>query len=244
MSKQEIYLVESGWRGALQALRQARPTAALGGVIAVAVFWVLAIPNGHVSGAALTKSALPIAPLLALAVASSVAQRSRSGGRRSDLALTRLNVLVNTMNAGLLMLTLSAYSLQIGLSFASPDLPLRLAASGFAVGLYLLSAISGVLWCPRSIPSSKADEDQAAVRDVKWLPWIMGAQGSLVGIGVFLGVWMTHNPSAWDDLLMIGLSSLLSMLTVFFGILFLYRTGFLALNPIPPEVQEEFGLRP
>jgi hypothetical protein len=143
----------------------------------------------------------------------------------------------------LFLLTLSGYFLILALGIASTSTGIPSAYPTLTVALYVLSAIAAIVWSPRSLPRSKSDDDMAIARSARWLPWLIGMQGSLVGIGVFLGVFAARSRAAWGPLALSGLGALGATLCVTFSILMFYRFAFLALHPVPIEVQEEFGLR-
>lgn len=243
MNAQAMNPVPSAWRGAIRALQLARPTMALGGLFVVAVFWLLTGLRPGFSRSSLLRDALPLPPLLILAVVSTVMQLVRRRRSRADLVLTSWVVLVNTLTGGFFLVTLSAYSLLLAIQATTRGLDYPAAIPAFVVGLYAFSTVSAVVWSPRSIPMSRADDDQAAARDVKWLPLILGAQASLIGLGVFLSAFAARTKPDYGYLWLGGVSALGAAFMVFFGVLFVYRFVFLALHPIPPEVQEEFGLR-
>lgn len=143
---------------------------------------------------------------------------------------------------GVMLLSLSAYLLRVATDFATQltELPPWIVSSLLA--LYGLSAAAAVAWAPSSLPRSAEDDAQAAQRGMRWLPWVIGLQGALIGLGVFLGAWFMHNEISLGGLFFVGLSSLAAFLMVMFGILGLHRFVVLALNPIPPEIQDEFSL--
>ena len=144
---------------------------------------------------------------------------------------------------GVMLLSLSAYFLRVATDFATQltELPPWVVSSLLA--LYGLSAAAAIAWAPSSIARSAEDDAQSAQRGMRWLPWVIGLQASLVGLGVFLGAWFMHNEISLGGLFFVGLSSLAAFLMVMFGILGLYRFVVLTLNPIPPEIQHEFGMR-
>lgn len=237
------YGIVSSWRSALKDLPQRRPSATISGLFAPAVFWLLSGLFTRPSLAGLLKSGIPLVFLMVLALASYIVLRNYRNRRRRDATSTRLTALVNIMFAGPFLVVISAYSLQLALALTALEPPLPPVVSISIVGLYLFSAFAAILWCPWSLPRSKLDDELATTRQFKWLPWLIGTQASLVGLGVFLGAWLMHEEYSWESLLWAGLGTLCAVLTVTFGILFLYRFIVLALHPIPQEIREEFGLR-
>ena len=241
--KETPYTIVGSWHQAIKGLQQSRPSAMLGGVMAMTVIWLVAGLYQGFSTSALVRSGIPI-PILAVVVAVfwGIA-KSRSGPMRHQLALAKINALVSMMYPVLFLLTISGYFLIIALGTTNTSGGLPGAYPRVIVALYVLSAIAAILWSPRSLPRSKADDEMAFARSAKWLPWLIGMQGTLVGIGVFLGVFVARSQSNWGVLALGGLATLGALLCVTFSILLLYRFVFLALQPVPLEVQEEFGLK-
>lgn len=244
MSDRSTYPVEGAWRGAIRALRGAQPGIFLTAQIVPVIFWLLVAGYEGFSRDVLVQAALPLPFLFTMGVLSTLIQRFGLRKRRADLRLTKWTVLINTALGGLYLLTLSGYALRLSLSSAGAERALPSIASGLIAGSYAVTFLFAIIWCPWSVPRSKADDEQAAARDVKWLPWIAGLQASVLGWGVFLSVWAARSNAAGKDLWLVALGTFGALLTVFFGVLFFYRFIFLALHPIPLKVQEEFGLRP
>lgn len=246
MSHRHAYPVESAWRAAVHAVRGARPSVFLTGLVGPIFFWLLAAADAHFSRASMVQAAVPLPVLLALGIASTV-NHIRLKKRRADLGLTRWTALISASLASLYLFTLSGYLLQLSLVTATSELyslVLSPWSLGLIVGLYAFSALAAIVWSPRSVPTSKADDDQAMERNASWLPWILGAQASAVGMGVFLSMLSARGKLAGEWLWLVGVGTLGAAFMVFFGIVMFYRFIFLALHPIPPEVKEEFGLRP
>ena len=215
----------------------------LGGVMAMTVIWLIASLYQGFSASTLVRSGIPIPILAGVAAVFWGMARSRSGPKRHQLALARISALVSMMYPVLFLLTLSGYCLIIALGIANTNRGIPSAYPTLTVALYVLSAIAAILWSPRSLPRSKADDEMAFARGARWLPWLVGMQGTLVGIGVFLGVFATRSQSNWAMLALGGLATLGALLCVTFSILLLYRFVFLATQPVPLEVQAEFGLK-
>lgn len=243
MSDRKSYPVRSAWRGAIRALRGAQPGIFLTGQIVPVVFWLLVAWGAGFSRDVLVRAAVPLPFLVMLGLLSTLIQRFGLRRRQGDLKLTRWIVLINNALGGLYLITLSGYVLRLSVSQAAGERALPPITADFIVGLYVVTALYGILWSPRSVPRSKADDDQAAARDVKWLPWILGAPGALVGISVFLSTWAARSSVPGKDVWLVCVTAFGAMFMIFFGVLSLYRFIFLALHPIPPEVREEFGLR-
>ena len=241
--KETPYAIVGSWHQAIKGLQQSRPSAMLGGVMATTVIWLIASLYQGFSVSALVRSGIPIPILAGVAAVFWGMTRSRSGPKRHRLALARINALVGMMYPVLFLLTLSGYFLIIALGIANTSRGIPSTYPTLTVALYVLSAIAAIVWSPRSLPRSKSDDEMAFARSAKWLPWLIGMQGTLVGIGVFLGVFAARSQSSWGMLALGGLGTLGALLCVTFSILLLYRFVFLALQPVPLELQEEFGLR-
>ncbi|MGH2605060.1 MAG: hypothetical protein ACRDG5_00575, partial [Anaerolineales bacterium] len=235
MIDREKYPVLSAWRSAVRGVRQTRPGAMIAGLVVPVVCWLLVTAYSGFTAAATLQAAVPLPFLLILALASSLTHRFGSRKRRANLWVTRWTVLIDSSLVSLYLLTLSGYMLRLSVAVAAGERALPSLASGVIVGMYVGTALFGILWSPRSVPRSKADDDQAAARDAKWLPRILGAQGSLIGIGVFLSILSARSDSPGKDLWIVILGLIGAMMTVFIGVLIFYRFIFLALHPIPPE---------
>lgn len=243
MNEAQTYPVQSAWRGAIRALRGAQPGIFLTGQIVPVIFWLLVVWYESFSRDAWFQSAAPLPFLIALGLLSTLAQRFGLKKRRNNLRLTRWIVLLNNALGGLYLITLSGYTLRLSIAVAAAERALPSLTGGLILGLYVATAAYGVLWSPRSVPRSKAADEQAATRDIKWLPRILGAQGALVGISVFFSTWAARSRSPGKDVWLVCLTVFGALFMVFFGVLSMYRFIFLALHPIPPEVREEFSLR-
>jgi hypothetical protein len=214
----------------------------LSGVIGATLIWLVTGLFQSFSSVFI-RGGIPLLILATVAIVSRITAKSRSGSKRRHLALARFNVLVNMMYIVLFLLTLSGYFFMGALGTATTSGGLPEAYVNFIAALYVLSAIAAILWSPRSLPRSESDDEKAFARSAKWLPWLIGMQGSLVGIGVFLGVFAAQSRNNWSIIALAGLATLGAVLCVTFSILLFYRFVFLALQPVPPEVQEEFGLK-
>ena len=240
--KETSYPIVGSWRQALKGLEQARPSAMFSGVIGAALFWLVTGLFQRFSSPLFIRGGIPLPILATVAIVSRITAKTRSGSKRRHLALARFNVLVNMMYIVLFLLALSGYFLMGALGVATTGGGLPETYATFIAALYALSAIAAIIWSPRSLPRSQSDDEKAFARSAKWLPWLIGMQGSLVGIGVFLGVLAAQSPNSWSLIALAGLATLGAVLCVTFSILLFYRFAFLALKPVPQEVQKEFGL--
>jgi hypothetical protein len=181
---------------------------------------------------------LPLAVLLPVTILAWVLGRRIGGQGRRRVAPARVTVLVYMSFHVLFILVLSGYLLRIALSFTwlFGGLP-RLLPIGL-LGVYALSAVSAVMWAPRSLPRSPEDDALAARREARWLPLALGCQGCLISAGVFLSAWLLHTEAPWENLLIVGVTGLGSTLLLFFGILGVYRYALLVLCPMPAEIDQ------
>lgn len=241
--KETPYPIVGSWRQAIRGLQQSRPSAMLSGVLGLTLMWLVTGLVQGFSSSVLIRSAIPLPILATVAIVSSIIAKSRSGRKRRYLAVARVGVLVNMMYVVLFLLTISGYFLLGALGMATNYEGLPGAYVTFIVASYFLSAVAAIVWSPRSLPRSEADDKMAFARSAKWLPWLIGMQGSLVGIGVLLGVFAARSRNNWGIIALVGIATLGALLGVTFSILLFYRFVFLALQPIPLEVQEEFGLK-
>lgn len=141
----------------------------------------------------------------------------------------------------LAVLALSFYSLVLAHQMS---LRIGVRIGGLLAIAYGVSGIAGVAWGPRSFSQSAGDDLIATKREVKWLPWVMALQGSLVSLGVFLGVWAAQGRASWTYYLSGGLGALAALLLVTLGFTSLYRFTVLASNPIPDEAFVASATRP
>jgi len=241
--KETPYRVKGSWHQAIRGVQRARPSVLIQGVVPPAILWLLVGMFHRFSPSFLIRSGVPLPILATGAVLSGIIARRRSGRRKSHIALARYRALFNMMYTALFLVTLSGYFLLGALGLTTTSRGMLGAFPELALALYLFSAIAAALWSPQSLPRSKADDGVAFARDAKWLPWLLGMQGALVGLGVLLGTFAARFQDVWSALALGGLAALGASLCVTFGILMLYRFVFLALHSIPPEVQEEFGLK-
>jgi hypothetical protein len=191
----------------------------------------------------LVKLLIPIPLMLLLGVIGIVALRSTRKSGFLILRRQRLTALLHRMFFVAMLLSISAYLLRIAVEFTTryTELP-SLAATGQII-LYGVSVLLGILWAPSSLPRSVTDDATSAERGARWIPWVVGIQSAMVGLGVFLGAWFMHDEVTWGGLLLVGLSTLTAMLIVTGSILGFYRFLILALNEIPPQLREELKLR-
>lgn len=237
------YPVEAAWRGALQDIRQRRASFFTYGLVAPLVFWLVVIMLARFDSDVILRALIPVVALLPIAVLSAVllqrARRHAFAGKRQQQVIAVLHRLYYAS----MLLSLSAYILRAGTYYAAEltSLPYWVTPALFV--LYFASAIAAGLWAPSSLPRSAEDEALAARRGARWLPWVIGAQGSLIGLGVFLGAWFMHNDVSWADLFLLGLSAFGSMFLVMLSVIGIHRFFVLATNPIPPGVEQEFGLK-
>ena len=230
------YALKSLWSSALRALPFRKASFFVTSLVAPGVLWLL---GAALAGIGTPISVVGLAGLVllgVLAVSSSLLQvrwKSRAGSARPS---TRVVISTQQAYYSLMILFLSFYCLVFALQIA-----LRVE-SAFYISIlliYVLSAVAGALWAPRSLPKAPEDDALAARREVRWLPWVLGAQGALISLGVFLGVWLSRDGGTWTYFLGMGLAALSAMLMVTLGIVMVYRFAILALRPIPSEALKD-----
>jgi len=230
------YALKALWTSALRDLPFRKASFFVTSLIAPSVLWLL--------GAALAGLGTPISMvglaglglLAVLAVSSSLLQVRWKSRTRSAKPSTRVVISTHQAYYSLMILILSFYCLVFALQIAH-------RVEGFFYDgillIYVLSAVAGALWAPRSLPKTPEDDALAARREVRWLPWVMGAQGALISLGVFLGVWLSRDGAAWTYFLGMGLAALSATLMVTLGLITIYRFAILALRPIPSDALKD-----
>lgn len=230
------------WRGALQGVRTSRASFFTTSLVAPLVCWGLVVLLSGFNGGVVIKTLLPVLAMVPIGVASSITVNTlRKGGTKAAAAYRRVALLLRVYYVTIL-LEMSVYLLIMGIYFTA-GLPSRTkwVAPALLV-MFLSSILAAIVWAPSSLPRTAEDDAIADRRAARWLPWVMGLQGALIGIGVFFGAWIMHDDTPWGGLLAAGLSSLLALLLVLIGVLGIHRFVVMVMNPIPAEVQKEFGL--
>lgn len=239
--KVDAYVLRGIWSSALRGLPSRRASFFVTSLIGPGIFWLL--------GAALAGMARPIsllglaglAGLGVLGVASAWLQVRWKSRGTSAKPSSRTVASVHQAYYSCAILLLSFYCLILALQAA-----LRVKGPFYVsvIVLYVLSAGAGMWWAPRSMPRKPQDETLAARREIRWLPWVIGLQGGLTSLGVFLGVWAARGSGAWAYFLVLGLGTLLSLMTVTLGLAIAYRFAVLLFSPIPVEALRDAGVRP
>ena len=239
----QSYSIRSVWRGVLEDIPKRRPSFFLTSFVAPFVGWLMVAMLVHFESDELTRISVPLPLILALGLVSAGSLRLARRNKFRDLRQQKYVALLNSLYYGVMLLSLSAYFLRVALDYGWQYSNLPSWFGPALLAFYAFTALATTAWSPFSLPRSPVDDAIAAQRAVKWLPWVMGLQGSLIGLGVFLGAWLMHDEVSWEGLLLLGLASLCALLLLAVTILGVYRFFILAFNPIPPELQEEFGLK-
>ena len=236
----DTFTLKTIWTSALRDLPFRRASFFVTSLIAPGVFWLF--------GAALAGFSRPIslvglgglAGLSVLGFGSSLLQLRWKSRRKTGRPSSRTVVPVHQAYYSCMVLLLSFYCLVLALQVA-----LRVIGPFFsgAVVLYGLSALTGILWAPRSMPSKPQDIPLAASREVRWLPWVIAVQSGLTSLGVFLGVWISRGSGTWAYFLVMGLSALFALITVTLGLSMFYRFLVFVFNPPPNEALKDAGVR-
>jgi len=222
--------LETLWAGALRDLPFRKASFFVTSLLAPGLFWLF--------GAALAGATKPIsllglvglAGLSALGLGSSLVQVRWRSRRTGGWPSSRTVVSVHQAYYSCMILLLSAYSMILAVQVARR---VGWPFHNIAVVLYALSAIAGVLWAPRSLPSKPQDVALAASRGVRWLPWVIAIQAGLTSLGVLLGVWASRGDGSWAYFLVLGLGTLLALITVTLGFSAFYRFLVFVTNPPP-----------
>ncbi len=236
----DTFALRTIWTSSLRDLPFRKPSFFVTSLIAPGVFWLF--------GAALAGFGEPmslvglggLAGLSALGLGSSFMQLRWKSRGKTGRPSSRTLISVHQAYYSCMILLLSAYCLVLALQVA-----LRLTGPfyGGALVLYVLSAIAGAFWAPRSLPSGPQDIASAGSREVRWLPWVIAVQGSLTSLGVFLGVWISRGSGTWAYFLVMGLSALLALITVTLGLSMFYRFLVFVINPLPLEALKDAGVK-
>lgn len=237
----DTFALNTMWSSALRDLPFRRASFFVTSLIAPGVFWLF--------GAALGGIAKPISliglgglvGLTVLGTVSSLLQLRWKSRRMTGGPTSRTVVSVHQAYYSCMILLLSFYCLVLAVQVA---LRVMTPFGSGAVVLYVLSAVAGVLWAPRSVPSKAQDAALAVRRETRWLPWVIAVQSALTSLGVFLGVWISRGSGTWAHFLVLGLSSLLALILVTLAFSMFYRLVIFLRNPPPPEALKEAGVRP
>lgn len=143
-------------------------------------------------------------------------------GRLSENRLRLKALLLQNYNSFVLV-WMSIGSLAAARGFILSFPRLQHALSTALLVTYAISFGLASLWAPRSIPNSSQGLEEAQRGDAKVMPYLIGCQGSVVGIGAFLSAWLLHDSSAWGSILAASLFSVLALFLCVFGVLGLYR---------------------
>jgi len=207
------------WQSEL-AMRETRnPSWVLRALVAPAAFWLGLNMWSRFQPAMIVKSSLALGVLVFYASCCFLALKTlwphRAGNRRSDI-LARL---VLVQYSSITLFWLSAASLSVAV-LGMENLPLLEAASG-TIGAAWFALIGGaaIAIAPGAVRVSEKGRSEMAAREVKWLPYALGCQGLLVGIGVFLGAFLMRGSGHSGVLFVSGLSLLGSGLLEFFGVI-------------------------
>ena len=237
------YSLQSLWRGILRDIPHRKASFFISSLIAPVIMWLALGMAVKFDSRELVRTSIPVLIMTPIGILSAVILRSTRGRRIKDGRSQRITALIHGIYYGVALISLSAYFLRIAIETGQRYLNLPFQVYPGLLALYLLSGLAAAAWSPSSIPRTQADDDLAFRRGIRWLPWAMGIQGSLIGFGVFLSAWLMHNEVAWEGLLVVGVASLCATVLLMVTVLGFYRFLVLALYPIPKEIQEEFGLR-
>jgi len=230
------YALEALWSSALRDLPSRKASFFVTSLVAPGVLWLL---GAALAGLSTPVSMVGLAGLVflgVLAVSSSLLQVQWKSRTASARLSTRVVISTHQAYYSLMILFLSFYCLVFALQIA---LRVEIFFYNSILLIYVLSAVAGALWAPRSLPKAPEDDALAARREVRWLPWVFGAQGALVSLGVFLGVWLSRDGAAWMYFLGMGLAALSATLMVTLGLITIYRFAILALRPIPSDALKD-----
>ena len=239
----KVYPVKALWRGVLEDIPRRRASFFLSSFFAPLVFWLMLGMATRFDKQELVRGSVGVVAVAAFGVISAGLLGSARRRKYRHIGRQRVVGLVHSIHYGVMLLSLATYSLRVAIDYAAGYTQLPFWIQPGLLALDGFSALAAAAWAPSSLPRSAEDDTLAARRGVRWFPWVMGLQGSLIGLGVFLGAWFMHNEVSWGGLFLVGLLSLGAMLFLAVSILGLYRFFVLALNPISPELQEKFGLR-
>ena len=237
------YSVQSLWRGILRDIPHRKASFFITSLIAPVIMWVALGWAVRFETHELFRTSIPVLAMIPLGILSAGILRSSRGRRIKDVRAARLTALIHGLYYGVWLVSLSAYFLRIAIETGQRYLKLPFLIYPGLLALYFLSGLAAAAWAPSSIPRTQADDDQATRRGIRWLPWAMGVQGSLISLGVFTSAWLMHNEVAWEGLLVVGMALLCASVVLMVTVLGFYRFFVLALYPIPKEIQEEFGLK-
>jgi hypothetical protein len=235
------YALKSMWTSVLRSLPFRRSSFFVTSLVAPGVLWLIGAVLAGIGSPISLIGLAGLAGLCLLGISSSLLHTRWKSRGNSTKPSTRLVVAIQQAYYSITILLLSFYCIVFAFEIA---LIVKGLYYNVLLVAYILSVIAGLLWAPRSLPSKPEDDALAARREVKWLPWVTAAQAAAISIGVFLGVWTSRGAGRWEYYLVMGLSGLLGLLMVTFGLAYIYRFFVFATKTIPPEVLQETGIKP
>lgn len=222
------------WHWHLRDLRRRRPSWFLESQGLPFLFWGILVGFKWFDVQFLALTALLLIPVAFLGWSSYALLRGLKARSGYNNDRVRVSVLVNSLYFATAGAVTSAYMLGIALHVVSTlphlDVPLR----NILIGLYIVSGIASLAYSPWSMTRSIEDEQRSRQREGRWLPWALGCQGLLVGIGVFLGSWFLHEDISWEAILLAGLATLGALLLITFSMIGFHRFVILAGSHLPP----------
>ncbi len=221
------------WRWHLRDLRHRRPSWFLENQGVPVFCWGILGGFKSFDAQFLALTALPLIPIAFLGWSSYFLLRRLKGRRSKGDDTMRLTVLVNSLYYGTVLAVTSAYMLGIALHVVSTLPHLGVPLRDILIGLYVVSGIASLAYSPWSMARSIEDEQKAREREGRWLPWALGCQGLLVGIGVFLGSWFLHEDISWEPILLGGLATLGALLLISVSMIGFQRFVILARSEPP-----------
>lgn len=227
-------VINNIWRWHLRDLPHRRPSWFLSSLIVPTAFWAFLVAIAPLQGWLELMLLLPLFVIAAIGVTSFFGLIAYREACRRDLRSVRRLVLVNSLYYAGAGLVSSAYLLGIAAALVArlPGLPFNLGGAFLAA--YLLTGLASALFAPHTLVTTPREEVEAQEREASLLPWALGCQGFLVGMGVLLGSWFLQVNTSWEVLLGVGFSALASLVLLTLAMVGMHRFVLL-LRTYPPD---------
>ncbi len=214
------------WKNQLDRERSTDSSWTLKSLIAPFGIWLLLNVWSSFERDVLGQSTLVITILVAVSVGSFIALRLLRRSRSRDRLFRRRAALILAQYNTVMVISLSSLSLRlayvISVQFGIPSW-----VQGIYLVTYFLVIALALLMAPSSLPSS-GELEEANRKYGPWIPRLVAAQATAVGIGVFMGAWAMHSAVQIGSILVMALALLIAYFLVAIGMIGIHRSLLLA----------------